>query len=302
MSTDALTQLENTRDMHYTTDTAYAWCKLYTQQRASNFYYAFAILPAEKRDSIYAAYAFSGYVDDIADELQDRKVQEDAISQARRELKDCYRGTASGPLFTALLATIKKYDIPQEYFEELVNGVEMDFTINRYPTWSDLEKYCYRVASMVGLICTSIFGTKPDENMKQYAIKMGLGLQIVNIMRDVTDDAKRGRIYFPQDELVQHQLTDKDILEGLYDERFISLMKQQGERAREYFLEGRRLLPLLDNRSRMCVNVMQGFYFEILKRIEQKNYNVTAERVGLTSKEKIFAIARLWLTALLNTK
>ena len=302
MSIDALTQLEITRDVHYTTDAAYAWCKQYTQQRASNFYYAFAILPTTKRDSIYAAYAFSGYVDDIADELEDRKIQEDAISQARKELRDCYTGKASGPLFTALLATIKKYDIPQEYFEELVNGVEMDFTINRYATWADLEKYCYRVASMVGLICTSIFGTKPDKNMKNYAIKMGLGLQIVNIMRDVTEDAERGRIYFPQDELVKHRLTDKDILEGLYDKRFIALMQQQGERAREYFKEGRQLLPLLDNRSRMCVNVMQGVYFEILKRIEHKNYNVTAERVSLTSKEKIFTIARLWLNALLNAK
>ena len=302
MSTDVLTQLENTRDMYYTTDAAYAWCKTYTQQRASNFYYAFAILPTIKRNSTYAAYAFSGYVDDIADEIKDRRIQEAAITQARTQLRNCYVGKAAGPLFTALAATIKKYDIPQEYFEELVNGVEMDFTIDRYATWKELEKYCYRVASMVGLICTSIFGTKSDINMKDYSIKMGLGLQIVNIMRDVSEDAERGRIYFPQDELAKHQLTDADILEGRYDERFIALMKQQGERARAYFTEGRQLLPLLDNRSRMCVNVMQGVYFEILKRIEDRNYNVISKRVGLSNKEKIFAIGHLWLDALLNEK
>jgi phytoene synthase len=121
-------------------------------------------------------------------------------------------------------------------------------------------------------------------------------------MRDVSEDAESGRIYFPQDELAKHQLTDTDILEGQYDERFIELMKQQGERARKYFTEGKHLLPLLDNRSRMCVNVMQGVYFEILKRIELRNYDVISKRVRLSNKEKIFAIGHLWLDALLNAK
>jgi phytoene synthase len=278
-------------------DDAYAWCKAYTKERAKNFYYAFAILPETKRNAIYAAYAFSGYVDDIADELTDRGEQERQLAAARDRLRRCYAGDRQGPLFTALGGAVDSFHMPPEFFEELVNGVEMDFTINRYQTWDDLYTYCYRVASMVGLICTSIFGTKPHRNARDFAVDMGIGLQIVNIMRDVKEDAARGRVYFPADDLAAHSLTDADILRGDYDERFAALMRQQGERAHVYFRSGKRLLPLLDLRSRMCVNVLQGVYAEILKRIEARNYDVLTERVNLSGREKMAAIAKLWAQA-----
>ncbi|HEX5478650.1 MAG TPA: squalene/phytoene synthase family protein [Dehalococcoidia bacterium] len=278
-------------------DDAYAWCKAYTKERAKNFYYAFAILPETKRNAIYAAYAFSGYVDDIADELTDRGEQERQLAAARDRLRRCYAGDRQGPLFTALGGAVDSFHMPPEFFEELVNGVEMDFTINRYQTWDDLYTYCYRVASMVGLICTSIFGTKPHRNARDFAVDMGIGLQIVNIMRDVKEDAARGRVYFPADDLAAHGLTDADILRDDYDERFAALMRQQGERAHVYFRSGKRLLPLLDLRSRMCVNVLQGVYAEILKRIEARNYDVLTERVNLSGREKMAAIAKLWAQA-----
>lgn len=282
-------------------DEAYAWAKTYTKERAKNFYYAFAILPPHKRDAIYAAYAFSGYVDDIADELDDRAEQERQLGEARARLRACYAGEREGALFTALGGAIDAYRIPVELFEDLVNGVEMDFTVNRYATWDDgpaaLYAYCFRVASMVGLICTSIFGTKPHPDARAYAIDMGIALQIVNIMRDVKEDAERGRVYFAAEDLAAHGLTADDILACRYDERFAAMMRQQGERAHAYFRRGRRLLPLLDLRSRMCVNVMQGVYAEILSRIERRRYDVLTERVSLSSREKLTSIGKLWLQA-----
>ncbi|HEY7801872.1 MAG TPA: squalene/phytoene synthase family protein [Dehalococcoidia bacterium] len=278
---------------------AYAWCKAYTKERAKNFYYAFAILPETKRNAIYAAYSFSGYVDDIADELTDRAEQDRQLASARERLHACYSGKREGPLFTALGGAVDEFAIPVEFFDELVNGVEMDFTINRYAAWDYLYSYCYRVASMVGLICTSVFGTKPHKHARDFAVDLGIGLQIVNIMRDVKEDAERGRVYFPAADLAEHGLCDADILAGTYDERFAALMRQQGERAHVYFRSGKRLLPLLDMRSRMCVNVLQGVYAEILKRIEAQNYDVMTQRVSLTSREKMTAIGKLWMQAMM---
>lgn len=278
---------------------AYAWCKAYTRERAKNFYYAFAVLPADKRNAIYAAYAFSGHVDDIADELTDRAEQERQLAEARDRLRACYAGQREGPLFTALGDAIDRFGIPASYFEELVNGVEMDFTINRYATWDELHRYCYRVASMVGLICTSVFGTRSHPEAERFAVDLGVALQIVNIMRDVREDAERGRVYFPKDELAACGLTPEDILACRYDERFVALMRRQGQRAHAYFASGRRLLGLLDLRSRMCVNVLQGVYAEILKRIEARRYDVLSERVALSGREKIAAIAHSWAGAAL---
>ena len=300
MAIDVLAELETHAGESFTPAEAYAWCKAYTKDRASNFYYAFTILPREKRDAIYAAYAFSGYVDDIADELTDRAQQEREIALARERLRACYDGSRDGPLFTALGDAVDRFPIPREHFEELVNGVEMDFTTNRYATWPDLKQYCYGVASMVGHICVAIFGAKPHPRAEEFATSMGIGLQIVNIMRDVREDAERGRVYFAADELAAHGLTAEDILACRYDERFAAMMATQGERAHRYFRRGRHLLPLLDVRSRMCVNVLQGVYFELLKRIEARDYDVLGERVGLSDAEKATAIARLWGDAALR--
>lgn len=278
---------------------AYAWCKDYTKERAKNFYYAFAILPEAKRNAIYAAYSFSGFVDDIADELTDRAEQERELALARARLRACYAGDREGALFVALGGAVDAFGVPAAYFEELINGVEMDFTINRYATWDDLYSYCYRVASMVGLICTSIFGTSEHERAREFAVELGVALQIVNIMRDVKEDAERGRVYFAAEDMAAHGLTADDILASHYDERFAALMRQQGARAHEYFAKGKRLLPLLDLRSRMCVNVLQGVYGEILRRIEARKYDVLSERISLSGREKMTSIGKLWLQAAL---
>lgn len=278
-------------------EVAQAWCKAYTKERAKNFYYAFAILPPDKRNAIYSAYAFSGLVDDVADELTDRGEQVRQLAEAREKLRACQAGERSGELFTALGWTFDTYGVPMSFFEELVNGVEMDFTINRYATWDELYQYCYRVASMVGLICTSVFGTNGHPKARDYAIEMGIGLQIVNIMRDVKEDAARDRVYFPAEDLALFGLTQEDILACRYDDRFAALMRYEGQRAHEYFRKGKRLLPLLDLRSRMCVNVLQGVYAELLRRIEKRNYDVMNERVSMSTPAKLATIGKLWAEA-----
>lgn len=281
----------------YPVERALRWCKRYTKRRAKNFYYAFAILPERKRHAIYAAYAYSGYVDDIADELTDRDEQDRRLAATRDRLRAAHRGEAEGPLFTALAWLFREFPVDLDLFEDLTNGVEMDFTTNRYASWDDLRLYCYRVASVVGLICVSIFGTKDWERARAHAIDMGLALQVTNVMRDVREDAGRGRVYFPAEDLARAGLSAEDILACRYDDRFVRLMEDEGARARDLFRSGRRLLPLLDLRSRMCVNVMQGVYAAILDRIEDRDYDVLGSRVSVSTPAKLLLIGRLWLQA-----
>ncbi len=273
------------------------WCRAYTKERAKNFYYAFAVLPSDQRSAIYAAYAFSGYVDDIVDELDDPGEQRRLLEDARARLYLAKAGVREGPLFSALGAALDRFAIPLEYFERLVDGVEMDLKRTRYETWPELREYCYHVASMVGLICTAIFGARGGEKAEKTATDLGIALQLVNIMRDVREDAARGRVYFPREELARFGLTPEDILAGTYDERFVALMKHYHHRARLYYRRGRELLPLLDLRPRMCVNVLQGVYAAILDRIARRRYDVLSERVALSAPEKLALVGWLCLRA-----
>jgi len=273
------------------------WCRAYTKERAKNFYYAFAVLPDDQRAAIYAAYAFSGYVDDIVDELDDPNEQRRLLEDARARLHLAKAGVREGPLFSALGAALDRFAIPLEYFERLVDGVEMDLTRTRYETWPELREYCFHVASMVGLICTAIFGARGGEKAEKAATDLGIALQIVNIMRDVREDAARGRVYFPHEELARFGLTAEEILAGTYDERFVALMRHYHRRARLYYRRGRELLPLLDLRPRMCVNVLQGVYAAILGRIARRRYDVLSERVALSAAEKLALVGWLCLRA-----
>lgn len=269
------------------------WCRAYTKERAKNFYYAFAVLPRDQRAAIYAAYAFSGYVDDIVDELEELEEQRRLLADARERLHAAKAGRREGPLFVALGAAFDRFDIPVAFFERLVDGVEMDLERTRYATWPELRTYCYHVASMVGLICTSIFGARGGERATKAAVDLGIALQLVNIMRDVREDAARGRVYFPLEELATFGLAPEDILAGTYDERFVALMRLYDRRARAYYRRGRALLPLLDLRPRMCVNVLQGVYAAILDRIARREYDVLSERVSLSLPEKLALVG--WL-------
>ena len=199
----------------------------------------------------------------------------------------------SHPVFSALRDTIDSYDIPVGHFEEVIEGVEMDLTQSRYGTFEELRVYCYRVASAVGLVCIEIFGYT-DAKAREYAVDLGLAMQLTNIIRDVREDSLRGRIYVPLDELERFGYTEQDLERGIVNEPFRQLMAYQAVRAREHFERGRRIVPLLSADSRACLALLHGVYSSILGRIEESGFDVYSRRVGLPTREKLLLMARLW--------
>lgn len=271
-----------------TREEAYAFCRSVARTEARNFYYGFVLLPPERRAGIYAAYAFSRRADDSVDEGGSRERRVAAVARLRRELDACAAGTAPAddPVLVALSDTIRRFSIPRRHLDALIDGVEMDITVDRYADFPALKEYCDRVAGAVGLVSLHIFGFR-DPAAPGHAADLGVALQIVNIMRDVAEDAARGRIYLPADEMSAHGVTEEDLVAGRATPGFRALMARQGDRAREYFASGERLLPLLDRRSRMCVAMLAGLYREILGEIEARDHDVFAGRVSLSAPRKL---------------
>ena len=277
---------------------AYRHCQQVTRREARNFYFAFITLPGAKRRAIYAAYAFARLCDDIADgdgSIPEKVAQ---LAQVRHALADAYAGRPQGPVFVALLDVARTYQIPQSYFEDLVAGVETDTVKSRYATFEELRQYCYGVASTVGLICAEIFGYT-DPIAREYAVGLGLGMQLTNIMRDIQEDGARGRIYLPQDELARYGYSEAELLSGVVNPQFVELMRFQAKRAREYYAQGSKLLPLVPARSRTCVAILHGLYSRLLDRIEARGFYVFQGRVRISGREKLLLTAKLWLTSLL---
>jgi phytoene synthase len=271
---------------------ASAYCRDITRQQAKNFYYAFLFLPRPKREAIYAVYAFCRYCDDIADEGQDVATQHTLLQQWRAELDRCYAGTPTHPITQALQQVITTYKIPKQYFEELIRGVEMDLTIQRYPTFSDLEQYCYRVASVVGLMCIEIFGYA-HAGIQGYARNLGIALQLTNIMRDVKEDAERGRIYIPQEDLRACRYAEGLLLQYRYTAEFVAVMEFQARRAEEYYHKAAACLLPGDKAGLLAPEIMAGIYQTTLRKIARRRYNVFQGRVSLSAARKV-GIA-LWI-------
>jgi phytoene synthase len=276
---------------------AYDYCRNLTKRQAKNWYYGFISLPPEKRRAIYAAYAFSRECDDDSDEDGSLESKRRAIARTRERLDQAYTRRTDDPILLALGDAAERYDIKRELFEELIAGVEMDLEVNRYATFEDLRLYCYRVASVVGLICLQIFGYS-DPRAPEFGADLGLALQLTNILRDVKEDAERGRIYIPQDEMRQFGSSEEELLAGVCNRPFRELMAFQAERAWRYHNSGHRLLPLLDVRARACTATMQGIYREILQRIEAADYAVFDGRISLSGRDKLGLTAGVWLKCL----
>jgi 15-cis-phytoene synthase len=276
-----------------TLEQAYGHCGAIARAEARNFYYGFVLLPSERRAGIYAAYAFSRRADDAVDGEEPLDERLDAVSRLRRELDLCAAGEPprDDPVLVALADAIPRFGIPRRHLDALIDGVEMDLTVSRYPDYPALEVYCERVAGAVGLVSLHVFGFR-DPRAPGYAGRLGVGLQIVNIMRDVAEDAGRGRIYLPADEMRAHGVGEDDLLAGRVTPGFQALMAQQGARARRLIDEGERLLPLLDRRARMCVAMMSGLYREVLAEIEARDYDVFAGRAALSAPRKMALMAR----------
>ena len=279
-----------------TLEAAYEECRSITRQEAKNFYYAFLTLPAPRRRAIYVAYAFCRHCDDSVDRVAAPEDKLSALQALRNDLDDAYGGRASAPVFLALADVAQRYDIPREYFAEVITGVESDLVKDRYADFEELRRYCYQVASVVGLISIQIFGYQ-DQAAKPLAVDLGLAMQLTNILRDVREDLEFGRVYLPQDELVRFGYSEAELRSGVVNDAFIRLMQFQVQRAKEYFQSGFRLLPYLSRRSRACPAVLGQVYRNILQGIEDIDYDVLHHRVSLSTRRKLRITAQTWLAA-----
>ena len=269
-----------------------------TRREAKNFYYAFLTLPQERRRAIYVAYAFCRYCDDTVDNAESPDQKTNLLEELHANLNDAYTGRTSDPMFLALADVADRHDIPEEYFKQVIYGVESDLTKVRYQNFEELRSYCYQVASVVGLICLQIFGYK-DDAAREYAVDLGLAMQLTNIARDVQEDLGLGRIYLPQDEIVRFGYSEEEMEAGVVNESFIELMRFQAQRARGYFDSGFKLLPYLSPRSRACPAVMGQLYSKVLQRIEAAEFDVFQQRITLSKGEKIRVTAQTWFTSML---
>ncbi len=259
----------------------------------SSFYYSFLFLPRAKRDAIYAVYALCRAVDDIADDPGDVEAKAERLKGWREELDRCYAGRPTHPITRALRDCLNRYPIPKGYFDELIAGVEMDLTVARYPTIADLARYCYRVASVVGLICIEIFGYR-REATKEYAINLGLALQLTNILRDLKTDGRRGRIYLPQEDLERFGYSEDDLLHCRYTPGFLPLMRFEADRARDYFRRAAESLPSEDRKNMAAAEIMSRIYRETLETIARKEFRVFEDRIALPRARKICLALTTW--------
>ena len=269
-----------------------------TRREAKNFYYAFLTLPQERRRAIYVAYAFCRYCDDAVDTAESVDQKMATLESLHASLNDAYTGRTSDPLFLALADVADRHDIPEEYFKQVIHGVESDLTKVRYRDFEELRTYCYQVASVVGLICLQIFGYK-DDSAREHAIDLGLAMQLTNIARDIQEDLGLGRIYLPQDEIARFGYSEEALEAGIVNESFIDLMRFQAQRARGYFDSGFKLLPYLSPRSRACPAVMGQLYSKVLQRIEEAEFDVFQHRISLSKTEKLRVTAQTWFTSML---
>jgi phytoene synthase len=276
-----------------TVDDAYDACTRITRQEARNFYFGFILLPRERRRGIHALYAFSRLCDDSVDGADDPAAKAAAVRARREDVARVYDGAvpADDPVLVALADAVRRFGIPRAPMDALVDGVEMDLTTDRYADWPALEAYCDRVAGAVGVLSLHVFGFR-DPSAVGHAEDLGVAMQVVNIMRDVQEDARRDRIYLPADEMARFGVTEGDILAGRMTPGMRDLMTLQAGRARQYFTGGHMLLPLLDLRARMCVQMLAALYEDILARIAERRFDYTRGRVSLPGRRKAVLMLR----------
>jgi phytoene synthase len=271
----------------------------YCQQKAaasgSSFYYSFLFLPKPKRQAITALYAFCREVDDVADECGDVGVARAKLAWWRGEIAHLYAGQPQHPVTQALADAVRDYNLAEEHFLEIIDGMEMDLDQNRYRDFKELHLYCYRVASVVGLLSASIFGYRDRRTLK-YAHDLGLAFQLTNITRDVGEDARRGRIYLPLDELAQFGVSEDDILQGRETENARRLLEFQITRAQNYYQRAFDELPDEDRRDQRTGLIMAAIYRALLDEIQSGGCEkVLNRRVSLTPLRKLWLAWKTWI-------
>ena len=263
------------------------YCQNKAASSGSSFYYSFLFLPTEQRQAIIALYAFCREVDDVVDECTDEQIARTKLEWWRKEIHQLYEGEPNHPVCKALQPAIERYSLPVEHFIEIIDGMQMDLEYNAYPTFKELSLYCHRVASIVGLMSIEIFGYQ-DRNTRKYAHDLGMAFQLTNILRDVREDAERGRIYLPLDELEKFSVTPEEILSLKNTENMKKLFAFQAERAKEYYQRAFENLSDGDRYTQLSGVIMSAIYETTLEEIERDGYQVMAHRIRLTPLRKLW--------------
>jgi len=267
-----------------------------TRKSRSNFFYAFLCLPRAQREAIYACYAFCRIVDDAVDLGADRAAQRAELARWRDEIARVYDGRPEHPAGQRLQVAVRRFPIPRAVLEEIIAGVEMDMDHPTYETFDALYPYCYRVASAVGLCCIEIFGYS-DPRAREYAVNLGVALQLTNILRDVQVDARIGRVYLPQADLRRFGVPADDLTEGRYTPAFVQLMTFEAARAHEYYRRAWAALPPADARRLFAAEIMGRTYFALLREIEARRFDVFTHRVTVPAARRLAIALRCWIGA-----
>lgn len=269
------------------------YCQDKAAKSGSSFYYSFMFLPPERRQAITALYAFCREVDDVVDECHDVSLAQAKLEWWRQEVARTYAGTPTHPVGQALKDVLTRFNLPQEQLLEIIDGMAMDLSQTRYLDFKGLQLYCYRVASVVGLLAAEIFGYQDRQTLK-YAHYLGLAFQLTNIIRDVGEDARRGRIYLPIEDLQRFNVPAKDILEARYSDAFRDLMKFQAERAEHFYEQAFAQLPQVDRKSQRPGLVMAAIYRTLLREIAADGFQVLDRRTSLTPLRKVWLAGTTW--------
>lgn len=265
-----------------------------SKKSKSSFYYAFNLLPNEKRDAMNTVYAFCRQTDDIIDKENDSdELKYEKLRKWRVEFEKAFTGHSEYTLLNRLGRTISQFNIPIEPFFELIKGMEMDLQNKKYLTFDDLTLYCYRVASTVGLMCIEIFGYK-HKSAKDFAIDLGIALQLTNILRDIKHDYQKGRIYLPLEDLRKFNYSEKEIHLQNYNGNFINLMQYEVNRAKFYFDKATEELNLEDKGSMFAARAMQHIYFKLLQKIISKEYDIYKNNIKVSTFEKVGISVGVW--------
>jgi phytoene synthase len=270
------------------------YCQQKAAQSGSSFYYSFLFLPQERRRAITALYAFCREVDDAVDETSDSGVAAAKLAWWRKEVAAMLAGTPTHPVTLALQPHLATFALEGRHLQAIIDGMEMDLSQTRYLDYPGLQKYCWHVAGVVGILSASIFGATNPSTL-QYAEKLGLAFQLTNIIRDVGEDARKGRIYLPVSELQQFQVTAADILNRRYSENFLALMKFQSQRARAAYEEAFALLAPEDRKAQRPGLIMAAIYHALLEEIERDNFQVLHQRISLTPIRKLWLAWKTWV-------
>lgn len=264
------------------------YCQDKATRSGSSFYYSFLFLPPERRRAITALYAFCREVDDVVDAQIDPAIARAKLAWWREEIGRLFDGAPQHPVTKALAEAIAAFNLPREHFLEIIDGMEMDLDYDSYPSFKELSLYCHRVASMVGIMSAEIFGYQ-DRHTPRYAHQLGTAFQLTNILRDVREDAMRGRLYIPLDELKRFNVGVGEIMGNQTNDRIRALLRFQAERARDYYRRAFEQLPEVDRYAQRAGLAMAAIYLATLQEIDRDGYNVLERRIALTP------IRKLWL-------